>query len=351
MAKPPYSVRARMASRMVSTIGCLLLLTAAALSEEGKASVEPAASWSNVFGGKDVQAPFVIRGAASPGQATWSLAIGPRQLSGAAAFDLKKPTHFSVRVRTPDVKPGVVLKLVLTVTARSDLGDALASCDKVLWVFPADPFADRRQWLESLKITLFDPAQTTAALLKKAGLPFKETANVAELAAKTDGLVLVGGGLSFADYPELWPSLTKLAERGVPVLCLAPEAGALRLPSADGAGGPEAVAFRKAGFIRRLDKRLDDAGWAPDGKTAARGASLKAEDRQVLAALGKDGEWPWVELDYPTPGGKLVICGFDFLGKDKWDAGPTPRYLFAELLMYLTEKSEPDGIEKPHAQR
>lgn len=350
MAKPPYSVRARMASWMVSTIGCLLLLTAPALSE-GKPTVAPAASWSNVFSGKDVEVPFVIRGAASPGQATWTLAIGPRQLSGAADFDPKKPTHFSVRVRTPDVKPGVVLKLVLTVTARSDQSDALASCDKVLWVFSADPFADRRQWVENLKITLFDPAQTTAPLLKKAGLPFKETANTAELAAKTEGLVLIGGGVSFGDYPELWPALTKLAERGVAVLCLAPEAGALPLPSADGAAGPEAVAFRKAGFIRRLDKRLDDAGWAPDGKTAVRGASLKAEDRQVLAALGKDGEWPWVEIDYPAPGGKLLICGFDFLGKDKWEAGPTPRYLFAALLTYLTEKSEPDVLEKSNAQR
>ena len=56
------------------------------------------------------------------------------------------------------MKPGVILKLVLTVTARSDRGDPLASCDKVLWVFPADPFTDRAQWLESLNITLFDPA-------------------------------------------------------------------------------------------------------------------------------------------------------------------------------------------------
>jgi hypothetical protein len=198
---------------------------------------------------------------------------------------------------------------------------------------------------------LFDPAGTTAPLLKKAGVPFRETANVAELAAKTDGLVLVGAGASFVDYPDLWPALTKLAGRGVSVLCLAPAAGEFPLPAADAPGGPEAVAFRKAGVIRLLDKRLDAAGWAPDGKATVGGVSLKSEDRQVLASVGKDGEWPWFEIDYRGPGANLVICGFDFLGKDKWDAGPTPRYLFARLLMVLTEKSEPDAIEKRSNER
>ena len=346
MPERPYSVRARAPSLAVVAVGCLLIAAAPTWAEEAKASVEPAAAWSDVFGGVDVDVPFMVRGADSPGQATWSLTVGPRQFSGVAAFDPKKPANFSVRVRTPDVKPGVVLKLILTATARSDQGAALASCTKVLWVFPPDPFADRTPWLEGLKVLLFDPAHTTAPLLKKAGIPFKETANVAELAAKTEGLALVGAGASFRDYPDLWPSLMKLAGRGVPVLCLAPDAGNLPLPGADAGPAAEGVAFRKAGFVHQLDKRLDAAGWAPDGKAVVGGMSLKAESRQVLAVAGKDGEWPWVEIDYPAPGGKLVVCGFDFLGKDKWDAGPTPRYLFARVLTYLTETSEPEAIEK-----
>jgi hypothetical protein len=346
MTERTYSVRALLPFWVVSTIGRLLFLAAPTWGEEAKASVEPAAQWSNVFGGKEVEIPFVVRGAESLGQATWSLTVGPRQLSGAASYDPAKPAHFSVKVRTPDVKPGVILKLVLTVTARSDRGDPLASCDKVLWVFPADPFADRAKWLESLKITLFDPAGATGPFLKKAGIPFKETANVAELAAKTDGLALVGAGASFVDYPDLWPALTKLAGRGVPVLCLAPAAGELPLPGADAANGPEAIVFHKAGFIKQLDRRLDADGWAPDGKAAVNGVSLKSEDGQVAAAVGKDGGWPWIEIDYPAPGGALVICGFDFLSKGKWEAGPTPRYLFARLLTVLKEKSESEAIEK-----
>ncbi len=351
MPKPSYSVCARLLSWIVSAIGCLLLFTVPTQGEDAKASVEPAAQWSNVFGGKEVKVPFVVHGAESLGQATWSLAVGPRQLSGVASFDPKKPAHFSVKVITPDVKPGVILKLVLTVTARSDRGDPLASCDKVLWVFPADPFADRDKWLESLKITLFDPAGATGPFLKKAGIPFKETVNTAELAAKTEGLALIGAGASFVDYPDLWPALTKLASRGVSVLCLAPAAGALPLPGADAANGPEAVVLHKAGVIRRLDRRLDVDGWAPDGKVAFNGVSLKSEDGQVAAAVGKDGGWPWIEIDYPAPGGALVICGFDFLSKGKWEAGPTPRYLFARLLTVLREKSGSDAIEKGSDER
>jgi hypothetical protein len=84
---------------------------------------------------------------------------------------------------------------------------------------------------------------------------------------------------------------------------------------------------------------------------AVNGLSLKSEDGQVAAAVGKDSGWPWLEIDYPAPGGALVICGFDFLGKGKWEAGPTPRYLFVRLLTFLKEKSESEAIEKGSDER
>jgi hypothetical protein len=328
---------------------CLLLPALPAPAAEAKMSVEPAARWSNVFGEKDVDVPFVVRGADGLGQVTWTLTIGLHRLSGVATADPKRPGHYLVRLRTPEVRPGVVLKMVLTVTARSEKDVALGSCDKVLWVFPPDPFANRSKWLESLKATLFDPAETTAPLLKRAGIPFKETANLAELAGKTEGLVLVGAGVSFRDYPDLWETLGKLATRGVLVLCLAPAAGELPLPGGNVAAAPEGISVRGVSVIRRLDKRLDAEGWPPDGKVAISGASLRGDERQALAVVGKDGEWPWLEMDYPVPGGKLVVCGFDFGGK--WDAGPAPRYFFARLLEYLAEKSELEAIKQRSDER
>jgi hypothetical protein len=337
MPERPYFVRARPLPRLVFAAGCLLPILSAPAAE-AKVTIEPAAKWSNVFGGKDVDVPFVVRGA--EGQVTASLAIGPRHVSVVVGADPKKPGHFVVKLRSPDVNPGVILKMVLTVTAHSDKDVPLASYNKVLWVFPSDPFVDRSKWLESLKVTLFDPAETTGPLLKKNGIPFKETVNVAELAGKAEGLVLVGAGVSFSDYPDLWETLRKLAARGVPVLCLAPAAGELPLPGVDAEG----ITVRGTGVIRRLDKRLDAAGWAPDGKVAVSGVSLTGDERHAQAVVGKDGDWPFFEIDYPAADGKLVVCGFDFLGK--WDAGPTPRYLFARLLEYLTEKNEPEAMKE-----
>ena len=82
--------------------------------------------------------------------------------------------------------------------------------------------------------------------------------------------------------------------------------GVAACPAPDAANGPEAIVFHKTGVIRRLDKRLDAAGWAPDGKVTFNGVSLKSEDGQVAAAVGTDGGWPWIEIDYPVPGGALV---------------------------------------------
>jgi hypothetical protein len=321
------------------TVICLLFAARA----DAKVTVEPAEKWSNIFGGKDIEVPFVVRGAEGSAEVSWSLVIGPRRLNGAAVADPKKPGHFLVKLPTAvrDIKPRVILKMVLTVTVHSEKKDSIASSEKVLWMFPSDPFADRKKWLESLKITLFDPGETTAALLKNNNIAFKDTVNVAELAGKTEGLVLVGADASFSDYPDLWDALKKLAGRGVPVLCLAPSAGELSLPNAEG------LSFHKPAIIRRIDRRLDPAGWLPDGKVAVSGVSLRSEDRQVQAVVEKkDGDWPWLEIDFPAPGGKLVVCGFDFLGKGKWDASPTPRYLFVRLLEYLTEKSEPEASKE-----
>jgi hypothetical protein len=58
---------------------------------------------------------------------------------------------------------------------------------------------------------------------------------------------------------------------------------------------------------------------------------LRAEGTRVVGevATGSDG-WPWVEIDFPGQRGKGLTCGFALMSK--WEAGPTPRFLFARLL-------------------
>ena len=108
-----------------------------------------------------------------------------------------------------------------------------ARYEQPLWFFPAHPFAQRAEWLKDLKITLFDPAVTTAPVLKAMEIPFEETRNVAALEELKEGLLLVGEGVSFEDERALPEMLFKAAARGLPVLCLAPAKGTLPLPGAD----------------------------------------------------------------------------------------------------------------------
>lgn len=68
--------------------------------------------------------------------------------------------------------------------------------------------------------------------------------------------------------------------------------------------------------------------------------SLKVEDGAVVAEAGREADdWAWLEAEYPAKKGRLIVCGFGLTGK-AWDAGPTPRYLFARLLEVLTDKNE-----------
>src|SRR5205814_1197539 len=119
-------------------------------------------------------------------------------------------------------------------------------------------FANRREWLKGLKIALFDPEKTTAEPLQKLAVPFQEINNTAALAEIKEGLLLVGAGVSFKDFPDLAETLTKAAAAGLPVLCLAPAGGILPIPGTSPKGPrPRAVSWRRGDQITTLDNRLD----------------------------------------------------------------------------------------------
>jgi hypothetical protein len=160
---------------------------------------------------------------------------------------------------------------------------------------------------------------------------------VAEL---KEGVVIIGEGTSFKEEKGLAAELQKRAAAGLVVLVLAPKEGEVIVPGVGGpAGGLDNLTFRRE-IVRKLDKRLDPDGWLPDGKAVASTIAIKNGDDGVIGEVAAGpGGWPWIEANYGK--GRWAVCGLAIIAK--WDAGPTPRFLFARMLEYLTDSE----TEKP----
>jgi hypothetical protein len=296
----------------------------------------PGAIGTNLFGGTQARFAFAVNPPPSRGdRASWVISIDRRTVARGeveVAAREGQPGRFEVPWDVPDVKEGVIVRADLA------LSMAGATWNSPLWIFPRNPFAGRSSVLKNRSISLFDPEQTTARVLEATGVPFERVRNVDALAEQAGGLLIVGEGVSFRAYRALAEILIKAAARGRRVLCLAPADGLFPVPGADDPDlpAPGRLAFRDGRIIHALDKRLDDHAWPPDGQVVAGALTLKAEGGRVVAAVtpGPSG-WPWLEADYPASGGKLVVCGFAIVSH--WDAGPTPRHLFARILDTLDE--------------
>lgn len=341
-ASPRHAPR-RLAAACALLAAALALATdAPGLGDTGKqqpaVAVVPTRLPGNVFGGAECEfAVRVTARRASTGRVVWRLAAGTATVKagevGYAAAD-DAPAAVAVKVAVPPVKGGVVLHTTLTLSVVEDKqAKPAAALEHDVWVFPPDPFADRAVWLKGLNLTLYDPKGDTAKVLAAAKVPFEEARDVSAVSAVTEGLVVVGEGVSFVDEKGLDAALVRLAAAGRAVLVLAPAAGELAIPGIAGPGAAfEDLLFRRE-IVRRLDKRLDPGSWPPDGKAVASSLVVKGGEAAVGEVTAGAGGWPWVEAR-AAAGGRWALCGFGVVAK--WDAGPTPRFLFARMLEHLT---------------
>ena len=333
--------------RNLIALGTAAALLSAALPEvagaEAGVSMIVLEDWSSVFGGRRAEFHCAITATKSfRGRAGWSLAVGRRTIArGEASVSAgpQKTETVEIRFDVPQLKEGVVMPAVLSVACYGPNGDRPAgSLKKPLWIFPENPFADRSQWLKQLQIHLFDPVGKTRQVFQDAAIPFSETRNVDALSALEGGLLVIGEGTSLEEYRGLSRITMETAAKGIPVLCLAPSNGQFTVPGmeeTDHLPRPTSIAFRRADVIRELDKRLDARAWPPDGKAAAGSLVVKSDRGHVIAQVVEgDAGWPWLEVGFSAKRGKLIVCGFGLV--KKWNAGPTPRFLFARLLDYMS---------------
>lgn len=230
--------------------------------------------------------------------------------------------------------------------------DAVTNIVKRIWIFPEDPFANQKEWLKALNIRLFDPEKKTAEVFTEAEIPFEEIRNIDSFTEITNGILILAEGISLKDYRGLSEMMVNTAASGTHVLCLALAGGEIKMPGLGGVDLPQpgSMSFRRNDVISELDKRLDADAWPPDGKVAASCAKLKGERGPVVAEVQEGGDgWPWIEMNFGKKAGKpirqapldfaqgkLVICGFGII--EKWNCGPTPRFLFAKLLEHMVGK-------------
>lgn len=343
-------------------VGVILLSVPQVWAEEGPIGIAAREPWSAVFGETEAEFHFDISGrAAFEGRCGWTLRANQRTIAHGEtplAIAPEKSATVAVPLRVPPVKEGLVFGVELEVSVYAGRGKKPAeSLVKPLWIYARDPFVDRSQWLQDLKLTLYDPAGKTAEVFDKAHVPYRELRNTAALADLQEGLLVIGEGVSLEDHRDVAAAVWKLAAGGVPVLCLAPADGALELPGSEeaaqtknqtdqadgresqGPARPQSLTFRRADVLADLDHRLDTQGWPPDGKLGTHGLKLTTDRGRIVAQVidSTDG-WAWLQLRYPPPGATAVICQLPII--QRWDAGPTPRFLLARLLEYLDEGRE-----------
>lgn len=330
-----------MLKKSSAILGALLMCAVPGQGDESPLILQAQEPWGNVFGGKEaifhvtVTAPEAVKGMVS-----WQLAREGRTLArGEQAVDFApgKPAVVEIKLAVPPVKEGVIMPVSLTVAmARPGAGKALAELTKPLWIFPENPFADRTEWLKTLNIQLFDPEGKTSALFTKLAIPFNETRNVDALAEFKDSILIVGEGVSLKECRGVAGMMVKAAAAGIPVLCLALAGGEMPLPGSVGSDQPfpSAISLKQTGVIAELDKRLDAAGWAPDGRMVSSRLALQGDRAGVSAAVTQDNRgWAWVDLRFGEGKGRVLICGFPIVAK--WHDSPTPRFLFVKVLEIL----------------
>lgn len=332
----------------------LLMFTVGALfadrlsADDVRVLLESLQNPTNVFGGSEVEFHFATRGIdAGQGHLTWILSQpdGRPLIRGESAIEKEKDATV-IRLVIPPVKDGVVLPLVLSVCVVDASGQrTAASCKQKLWVFCRQPFADQKQWLKDLKITLYDPIGKTATALTGLEIPYNETRNVAALSELTEGMILIGEGASFREDRDLPPTLWAVAARGTPVLCLAPSEGTFALSGAGASPAPKSLSFKRHEVIGALDDRLDVGIWRQDAANPKSGLALRAEAGEVLAEVAPDaGSWPWIEASFEKDKGRLILCSFGFL--ERWENSPTPRFLLARILSKLDGRHERTELQE-----
>lgn len=292
--------------------------------------------WRDVFAGQPAVFHVVPASTSlSSPTVVWRLTYNNRTLAQGTCRidpDISEGLPAELSLAVPALQEGVVIQAELTVVHPETNSPVLLR--ETIHIFSPDAFSLKRQGLSDLKIGLYDPEKKTQAAFESIGLPFKQISNIDALPSFDGKLFIVGQNADLG--PGTWEELRKLAQRNIPVLVLASPKG--RLDLTDNAGNearePDRLVLSRQTIIREMDKTLD-THWPPQGRTVVSGVKIYSKEKAMYAEAGTSEEdWPWVEITFKN-GGKMILCGFDFVGTA--EQSPAPRYLLSHLIDYLVK--------------
>lgn len=318
---------------MVGTCLGGILLAASAQGEE--AGLRWLDGCSAVFGGTSATWRVEAFGpGAAENHVTWSLEVGDGVIARreqSVQLGSGAPANVEIAVDVPEVRSGVAAEGRLQVALLDGNRRPLAELERPVFVFGRDPAAERKQWIEELDLSLFDPESATARRLDELGWPYRRIANPAAFAVLGAGTLIVGEGCALRENRGLMDAALRAAAGGARIVILAPANGAFAPPGPEEAGpGPAAVHFRNAEFVRDLDKRFDVL--AARAMFRLGGTRAGAE-----VAVVPTGGWACIEARWSN-GGALVLAGPGLL--ETWESSPVPRHLLVRLLDWTTAKQE-----------
>ncbi|PQO25276.1 hypothetical protein C5Y96_25570 [Blastopirellula marina] len=321
----------------------------AAEGDERVASIQPLSQQSDFFGAQQGALAYrCVSAEALQGKVLWQYAAGARTLArGEDTLQLAagRPGVFELPIEFPPVREGVVLATRMVITIVDGNNEPLATYEQPIWLFPEDPYTDRREWLAGLDIHLYDPEDATAKCFEEAKIPYTRITNSNVLTDFEGGLLIVGSRTSLRKNRGLTDNLMKLAQRGVRVVCIAPVDGEFPWPTREEYPELVAVQFSSKQAIGDLDKRLNpDFDSLADPPQSVNRVTLESHRGQLRVHLAEASDgWPWWEVRFNNDG-TCILCCFDLI--QHWDSSPTPRFLLARLLEKLTSETDSSPTEQ-----
>lgn len=321
----------------------------AADEEESVVSIQTGSQQSDFFGGQQGTLSYqFISKEPVQGKLLWQYAAGARTLArGEDTLQLApgRPGVFELPIEFPPVREGVVFATRMVISIVDGNNEPLATYEQPIWLFPEDPYADRRQWVEGLDIHLYDPEDATVECFEEAKIPYTRITNSNVLTEFEGAILIVGSGTSLSKNRGLTDNLMKLAQRGVRVICIAPVDGEFPWPTREEFPELAGMQFSSKQAIRDLDKRLSpNFDSLADPAEARNTVTLESRRGQLRVNLAEAPEgWPWWQVRFDNDG-TCILCCFDLI--QHWNSSPTPRYMLAALLEKLSSETDSSPMEQ-----